>query len=84
VILIRKAAITDANRRIKAVLADVVAPYSPADQDYDAILNSPSLAHWMGTDESGRDLFSQFLLEECTTGPEASRPAFCSETCSSP
>jgi peptide/nickel transport system permease protein len=45
-----------------ALLADVVAPYSPADQDYDAILSSPSLAHWMGTDNLGRDNLSRIIF----------------------
>lgn len=45
-----------------AVLADVVAPYSPADQDYDAILSAPSLAHPMGTDNLGRDNLSRIIF----------------------
>lgn len=45
-----------------ALLADVVAPYSPADQDYDAILSPPSLAHPMGTDNLGRDNLSRIIF----------------------
>ena len=47
---------------VLAVLADAVAPYSPADQDYDAILNSPTPAHWMGTDNLGRDNLSRIIF----------------------
>jgi len=47
---------------VLAVLADVVAPYSPADQDYDSILQSPSVAHWMGTDNLGRDNLSRIIF----------------------
>ena len=47
---------------VLAVLADVVAPYSPADQDYDSILQSPSMAHWMGTDNLGRDNLSRIIF----------------------
>jgi peptide/nickel transport system permease protein len=47
---------------VLAVLADVVAPYSPADQDYDSILQSPSAAHWMGTDNLGRDNLSRIIF----------------------
>jgi peptide/nickel transport system permease protein len=47
---------------VLALLADVVAPYSPADQDYDAILSSPSAAHWMGTDNLGRDNLSRIIF----------------------
>src|SRR5690606_5948456 len=36
-------------------------PYDPLDTDYDAILQAPSLAHLMGTDEYGRDIFSRVL-----------------------
>lgn len=45
-----------------ALLADIVAPYSPADQDYDAILSAPSLAHPMGTDNLGRDNLSRIIF----------------------
>jgi peptide/nickel transport system permease protein len=42
-------------------LASVVAPYSPTDQNLDAILVDPSLAHLMGTDDLGRDVFSRLV-----------------------
>lgn len=29
-------------------------------------------------------VLSQFLLEECTTGPEATRPSFCKDKCTDP
>jgi peptide/nickel transport system permease protein len=47
---------------VLAVSADLVAPYSPADQDYDAILKSPTAAHWMGTDNLGRDNLSRIIF----------------------
>lgn len=45
-----------------AISADVVAPYSPAVQDYDAILSPPDLAHPLGTDNLGRDNLSRIIF----------------------
>jgi len=42
------------------ILAPVIAPYSPYEQG-DAAFSPPSPAHWFGTDEYGRDLFSRVL-----------------------
>lgn len=44
-----------------AVLAPVIAPHSPTDQDLKNILKGPSSEHWLGTDQLGRDLFSRLL-----------------------
>jgi ABC-type dipeptide/oligopeptide/nickel transport system permease subunit len=44
-----------------AVFAPVLAPYSPYDQDLYSVLAAPSTAHWLGTDNLGRDLFSRIL-----------------------
>ena len=44
-----------------AVFADVLVPYDPAKQDYGALLQPPSLTHWLGTDYLGRDLFSRMV-----------------------
>jgi peptide/nickel transport system permease protein len=44
-----------------AVFAPWLAPYSPTAQNLPARLLSPSRAHWMGTDELGRDTFSRVL-----------------------
>src|SRR5688572_22928338 len=38
-----------------------LAPYSPTDFDYTAILTSPSRAHWFGTDNFGRDIYSRVI-----------------------
>jgi peptide/nickel transport system permease protein len=46
---------------LAAAAADLVAPYRPASQDYTAVLAAPSAAHWMGTDEMGRDVLSRVL-----------------------
>lgn len=46
---------------ILAILAPVAAPYDPLQQDYDALLLSPSFEHLMGTDALGRDIFSRVL-----------------------
>ncbi len=44
-----------------AVLAPVIAPYSPTAQNVSDMLAEPSAAHWMGTDDLGRDVFSRLL-----------------------
>lgn len=35
--------------------------YDPAAPDYNAVLEAPSLKHWAGTDEFGRDIFSRIV-----------------------
>jgi len=47
-----------------ALLADVIAPYDP--KSYEGvsssdIYNPPSAAHWFGTDDAGKDVFSTFV-----------------------
>ncbi len=44
-----------------AILAPVVAPYGEAEQDLLNRLQPPSTAHWFGTDELGRDVFTRIL-----------------------
>ena len=43
-----------------AILAPLVAPYDPANQDADRLLG-PSWSHLFGTDELGRDTFSRIV-----------------------
>jgi peptide/nickel transport system permease protein len=45
-----------------AVLAPWLAPYDPARLDLTGRLTGPSLAHWFGTDELGRDILSRTLF----------------------
>jgi peptide/nickel transport system permease protein len=50
---------------LMAVLGPFLAPQDPlasSSFDFAHRMQGPSGAHWMGTDESGRDLLSQFLL----------------------
>ncbi|HEX2185677.1 MAG TPA: ABC transporter permease [Chloroflexota bacterium] len=44
-----------------ALLAPVMAPYSPEGLDLANSLQAPSAAHWFGTDAVGRDIFSRVL-----------------------
>ena len=46
---------------VLVILADVVAPYGPMQQDLAIALEPPSAAHWMGTDALGRDILSRML-----------------------
>ena len=50
---------------LMALFGPLMAPQDPLSSssfDFAHRMAGPSGAHWMGTDESGRDLFSQFLL----------------------
>ncbi|OII35273.1 nickel ABC transporter permease [Curtobacterium sp. MMLR14_010] len=44
-----------------AVLAPVIAPYDPIAQHLEQALESPSAAHWLGTDKYGRDVLSRLI-----------------------
>jgi len=44
-----------------ALLAPLLAPYNPAAIDLNHRLAAPGHAHWFGTDELGRDIFSRTL-----------------------
>jgi peptide/nickel transport system permease protein len=44
-----------------AVLAPVISPYGPNAVDVTIRLQPPSLAHWLGTDALGRDVFTRLL-----------------------
>lgn len=44
-----------------ALAAPIVAPYDPLAQDLSQRLEPPSSAHWLGTDDFGRDVFSRVL-----------------------
>ncbi len=45
-----------------AVLAPLVAPFDPIATSWSAIRKAPSAAHWMGTDENGRDVLSRVVF----------------------
>ena len=48
-----------------AIFADAIAPYNP--RSYEGIqssdiYNAPNAAHWFGTDDAGKDVFSSFIF----------------------
>jgi len=53
-----------------AIFAPLIAPYNPLAQQFN-ILADPSAAHWFGTDELGRDVFSRVLYGARITLPLA-------------
>jgi len=46
---------------IAAILAPVLATHDPLEQDILVRLEAPSMEHWMGTDNYGRDTYSRLL-----------------------
>jgi peptide/nickel transport system permease protein len=46
---------------LASAFADAVAPYDPLTLDFDNVLTAPTAAHWFGTDNFGRDIFSRVL-----------------------
>ncbi|HEY6432381.1 MAG TPA: ABC transporter permease, partial [Acetobacteraceae bacterium] len=43
------------------LIAPLVAPYNPTAMDYRVMLHGPSMAHLLGTDDLGRDVFTRVL-----------------------
>ena len=46
---------------VTALFADVIAPYDPVANAFDRMHLAPSAAHWLGTDQFGRDLLSRII-----------------------
>jgi peptide/nickel transport system permease protein len=46
---------------VASALADRVAPYDALELDFASVLAAPDAAHWFGTDNFGRDIFSRVL-----------------------
>jgi len=44
-----------------AVFAPLVVPYDPIATSWSAVRKPPSWAHWLGTDEVGRDVLSRVI-----------------------
>ena len=44
-----------------AIFAPLIAPYDYKAQDYGAMMQAPSSAHFFGTDQFGRDIFSRVI-----------------------
>lgn len=45
-----------------AIIGPIIVPYSPLASDTAAALKPPSAAHWFGTDQLGRDIFSRVIV----------------------
>ena len=46
---------------LTAILGPFVIPYTPFEQDVDAVNAGPSAKHWLGTDDAGRDLLARLI-----------------------
>lgn len=46
---------------VLALAADLVSPFTPIEQDISSALQAPSFAHWLGTDNFGRDILSRII-----------------------
>ncbi|RAT97774.1 ABC transporter permease subunit [Brevibacillus sp. Leaf182] len=45
-----------------ALFGSWIAPYDPYEPNYDVTLQTPSMEHWAGTDEYGRDILSRIIV----------------------
>jgi len=47
---------------LAGIFADWITPYNPTANDFSAMTEAPSWAHWLGTDQLGRDILSRILF----------------------
>ncbi|MDQ0511510.1 ABC transporter permease [Ancylobacter amanitiformis] len=47
---------------LAAIIGPYIVPYDPLASDTAAALQAPSAAHWFGTDQLGRDIFSRVVV----------------------
>ena len=47
---------------VVALGASVIAPYDPIATSFSTVRKAPSIAHWFGTDEIGRDVLSRVVF----------------------
>lgn len=47
---------------VAAIFASLLSPYAPNAIDTNGILQAPSVHHWLGSDELGRDEYSRILM----------------------
>src|SRR5699024_12711001 len=47
---------------ILAIIGPSIVPYDVTKANYQGVLEGPSLKHWAGTGEIGRDIFSRILV----------------------
>jgi peptide/nickel transport system permease protein len=47
---------------LAGALAPWIAPFDPEENDFAAMMEAPSLVHWLGTDQFGRDIFSRLVF----------------------
>jgi peptide/nickel transport system permease protein len=47
---------------LAGLTADWIAPYNPTANDFAAMTEAPSWAHWLGTDQLGRDILTRILF----------------------
>lgn len=47
---------------LAGVFADAIAPFDPEENDFATMMFAPSLTHWLGTDQFGRDIFSRLVF----------------------
>jgi len=47
---------------LAGLAADWIAPFDPEENDFNAMMEAPSWAHLLGTDQVGRDIFSRLVF----------------------
>jgi peptide/nickel transport system permease protein len=52
---------------VASVTAPLWLPFKTEDQDFTAVLSGPTAAHWLGTDELGRDILSRIFAAAAGT-----------------
>lgn len=50
-----------------AIAAPVISHYSPTEQDFMQMLETPSAEHWLGTDDLGRDVLTRLIYGAALT-----------------